>query len=67
MIAVNRCCKCRHEWNDRTSGFARYSDCPSCGSVYWEWLNVADFVPQATPEPRPEGLRLNATPDLGKA
>ena len=37
--ALNRCCRCGYEWQDRPFGDARYHACPKCGSVYWLWLN----------------------------
>ena len=38
-IARNRCCACSHEWRDKPTGFARYLECPRCGSEYWRWIN----------------------------
>ena len=37
--ALNRCCRCRYEWQDQPFGRARYDTCPKCGSVYWLWLD----------------------------
>lgn len=40
--AMNRCCRCRHEWLDRPFGYAVRDACPKCASVYWRWLDYED-------------------------
>lgn len=44
-----RCCECGCEWERDDS---RKPPCPSCGSVYYVWVNYAEFelgiVPQWT-------------------
>jgi predicted Zn-ribbon and HTH transcriptional regulator len=44
VIAQNRCCECSYEWQDEPMGFARYMECPRCGSEYWEWTDHGDIA-----------------------
>jgi hypothetical protein len=38
-----RCCQCNLEFRTRP-GPHDTSCCPSCGSLYYEWLDVAEFT-----------------------
>lgn len=38
-IAKNKCMKCSYQWEDQPGTRAKIHSCPSCGSIYWEWIN----------------------------
>lgn len=49
-LAINRCCSCGHEWQDKTMGLARFLTCPDCDSEYWKWLSYEGDNRRGTPE-----------------
>lgn len=54
MNTLNRCTRCKHEWQDSPAGFAIQQACPKCGSVYWEWTNY-----ESDREPAPGPRRVS--------
>ncbi len=63
-MARNRCSGCAIEWSDLPIGFARHDRCPGCGSLYWEWLNYEETLPERSVRSvnllRPGGRDVNA-------
>lgn len=44
-FALNRCRQCGHKWIDLPGTLSKHAACPSCESLYWDWLNYQkDFA-----------------------